>query len=148
MRVVADSGGIIAALNQAEPHHEAFREVFEESVEVIVTPQVITEVHHVLSSYGLAHAAATFLESVEDGFYELFNPAAEDYRTARGLIAQYQGQVRRKRRKPGSLDLADAVNVVAAARFSTNLLVATDQDYRLVRPLTRHPAFVLAPQDW
>jgi predicted nucleic acid-binding protein len=53
----------------------------------------------------------------------------------------------RKGRKPGSLDLADAMNVVIAGSHGTNLLVATDEDYRTVRPLTGHPGFLLVPRD-
>ena len=147
MRILADSGAIIAATNQAEAGHQQFRELLETAVEVTVTPQVITEVHHVLNSYGLVGPADAFLNNVEEGFYALFNPTASDYRVARCLIAQYQGRIRRKRRKSGSLDLADAINVVAAAKVGTNLLAATDQDYRWVKPLTAHPAFVILPQD-
>jgi predicted nucleic acid-binding protein len=55
--------------------------------------------------------------------------------------------MQRKRRKPGSLDLADAMNVVVAAAKGTNLIVATDQDYRRVVPLSGHPAFALLPHD-
>ena len=36
---------------------------------------------------------------------------------------------------------------IAAARVDTPVLLATDQDYRSVTPLSRHPAFVLAPFD-
>lgn len=49
--------------------------------------------------------------------------------------------------KPGSLDLADAMNIVTARRYGTNLLLATDQDYRVTQPLTGHHYFVLLPHD-
>lgn len=53
----------------------------------------------------------------------------------------------RKRRKPRSLDLADAMNIVIASRYRTNILLATDQDYRVTQPLTGHQYFVLLPHD-
>lgn len=53
----------------------------------------------------------------------------------------------RKRRKPGSLDLADAMNVVVAGSLGTNLVVATDQDYRVVEPLSGHGYFTILPAD-
>ncbi|MFT4163948.1 MAG: hypothetical protein QM650_01745 [Microlunatus sp.] len=62
-------------------------------------------------------------------------------------MGRYRGSIQRKRRKPGSFDLTDAMNVVLAAAQGTNLLVATDQDYRAVVPLSGHPAFVLLPYD-
>lgn len=46
------------------------------------------------------------------------------------------------------LDLADAVNVVLAARFQTNVVLTLDhRDLRAVRPLTHHAAFRLLPDD-
>lgn len=147
MRVVADTGGIVAAINSAEPGQAEFLEILESAATVFVTPLVVTEVHHVLTSAGLAAVADDFLADVVDGFYELVNPAPADLAKASELVRRYRGSMQRKRRKPGSLDLADAMNVVVAAAKGTNLIVATDQDYRRVTPLSGHPAFVLLPQD-
>lgn len=147
MRVVADTGGIVAAINTAEPGHVEFLGVLESASAVFVTPLVVTEVHHVLTSAGLAEAADDFLDDVVGGFYDLVNPGVADFDRAGGLVQRYRGSMQRKRRKPGSLDLADAMNVVVAAAKSTNLIVATDQDYRRVVPLSGHHGFALLPQD-
>ncbi|MCL1897392.1 MAG: PIN domain-containing protein [Micrococcales bacterium] len=147
MRLVADTGGIVTALNQAEPDHRLTRAVLEAAALVVVTPLVICEVHHVLTAGGARQAAADFLTDVAEGFYRVVNPSEQDYATARDLVAKYGGGLHRKRQKPGSLDLTDALNVVVAAAVGTNLLVAFDQDYRVVRPLSGHPAFVLLPTD-
>jgi predicted nucleic acid-binding protein len=147
VRVVADTGGIVAAINTAEPEHAAFRAARESAATAFITPLVITEVHHILTAAGLARAAAAFITDVTDGFYELITPTRDDYARAQDLVTRYAGAMRRKRRKPGSLDLADAINVVTAGRLGTNLLVATDEDYRRVTPLSGHPAFVLVPRD-
>lgn len=66
---------------------------------------------------------------------------------AAALIKRYEGRMERKRRKPGSLDLADAMNFVVAERYATNLLLATDQDYRVTTPLSGHHYFVILPDD-
>lgn len=147
MRVIADTGGIVVAINEAEPDHARFREVLESAATVVVTPLVVTEVHHVLTSGGLPLAADDFLDDVASGFYQLVNPSLADLARARELVRQYRGSMQRKRRKPGSLDLADAMNVVVAGNQGTNLIVATDQDYRAVVPLSGHPAFILLPYD-
>ncbi|HMR48601.1 MAG TPA: PIN domain-containing protein [Arachnia sp.] len=147
MRVVADTGGIVAAMNTAEPRHAEFLATLESAATVFVTPMVITEVHHLLTAAGLGSAADDFLGDVEAGFYELVNPTPADLARASELVQRYRGSMQRKRRKPGSLDLADALNVVVAAVKGTNLIVATDQDYRGVSPLSGHPAFVLLPWD-
>ena len=147
MRVVADTGGIVTAINDAEPDHARFRDVLESAATVLITPLVVTEVHHVLTSAGLARAADDFLTDVGSGFYQLINPSLADLARASDLVRLYRGSMHRKRRKPGSLDLADAMNIVVAVAQGTNLLVATDQHYRVVTPLSGHPAFVLLPYD-
>ena len=147
MRLVADTGGIVAAMNTAEPDHGRYRAALESAVLAVITPLVITEVHYMLSTAGAHEAAHDFLQDVAGGFYELAMPAAEDYIGAGDLIKRYAGKINRKRRKPGSLDLADAMNIVIAQRYGTNLLLATDQDYRITRPLSGHHYFALIPAD-
>ncbi|WP_414988319.1 type II toxin-antitoxin system VapC family toxin [Aeromicrobium sp.] len=144
---MADTGGIVAAINAAEPDHADFLETLESAATVLVTPLVVTEVHHILTSAGLATTADDFLSDVAEGFYTLVNPTLADLAQAGRLVQRYRGSMQRKRRKPGSLDLADAMNVVVAAAHGTNMIVATDQDYRRVTPLSGHPAFVLLPDD-
>jgi len=147
VRLIADTGGIVAAMNTAEPDHERCRSTLESASLAIITPLVITEVHYLLSRVGAHGTAHDFLEDVAGGFYEIASPSAEDYAQAGGLIKRYAGKMERKRRKSGSLDLADAMNIVTANRYETNLLLATDQDYRITQPLSGHHYFVLLPYD-
>ena len=134
-------------MNTAEPDHERYRSTLESSSLAVITPLVIAEVHYLLSSGGAHEAASDFLEDVSGGFYDLASPSAEDYAQAATLISRYEGKMERKRRKPGSLDLADAMNIVIASRYGTNILLATDQDYRVTQPLSGHQYFVLLPHD-
>lgn len=59
----------------------------------------------------------------------LWRKHSREARSATALIRCYGGKMERKRRKPGSLYLADAMNIVTANRYGTNILLATDQDY-------------------
>ncbi len=147
MRLVADTGGIVAAMNSAEPDHELYRATLESASLAVISPLVVAEVHYLLSSVGAHAAAHDFLEDLAGGFYELAPIAPEDYAAAGDLIRRYEGRMERKRRKPGSVDLADAVNIVIAKRYATNMILATDQDYRVATPLTGHPYFILVPTD-
>lgn len=147
MRLIADTGGIVAAMNTAEPDHERYRATLESASLAVVTPLAIAEVHYLLSSNGAHEAASDFLDDVSGGFYELAGLSPEDYAQAAVLIKRYEGKMERKRRKPGSLDLTDAMNIVIAARYGTNILLATDQDYRITQPLSGHQYFVLLPHD-
>lgn len=147
MRLVADTGGIVAAMNSAEPDHELYRATLESASLAMVSPLVVAEVHYLLSSVGAHAAARDFLEDLAGGFYELASIVPEDFAVASGLIRRYEGRMERKRRKPGSLDLADALNIVIAERYATNMILATDQDYRVTTPLSGHPYFTLLPAD-
>jgi len=147
VRLVADTGGIVAAMNTAEPDHERYRFTLESASVAIITPLVITEVHYLLSTAGAHGAAQDFLDDVAEGFYDLANPSADDYAQAGDLIKRYAGKMECKRRKSGSLDLADAMNIITAKHYGTNLLLATDQDYRITQPLSGHHYFVLLPHD-
>jgi predicted nucleic acid-binding protein len=145
--VIADTGGIVAAMDPGEPQHDRFRETLESARSAVVTPLVIAEVHYLLSAAGEHLAASDFLDNVTSGFFDVADPRPEDYGTARKLIKKYEGKMERKRRKPGSLDLADAMNVVVAGSLGTHLIVATDQDYRVVQPLSGHDYFAILPVD-
>ena len=147
MRLVADTGGIVAAMNSAEPDHELYRVTLESAAIAVISPLVVAEVHYLLSTIGADRAANDFLEDLAGGFYELAGVAPEDYSAAAALIRRCEGRMERKRRKPGSLDLADAMNIVIANHYSTNVILATDQDYRVTTPLSGHPFFVLLPMD-
>ncbi|MDR1513941.1 MAG: PIN domain-containing protein [Propionibacteriaceae bacterium] len=144
---MADSGGIIAALDLGNPARARFAAVLESATRVYLTTAVVAEVHQILVSRNQAAAAVAFLRDVSAGAFDLVPIERADLGVAADLIVKYGGQMRRKRPKPGSIDLADALNVVAAARVDTNLILALDQDYRVIRPLTAHPAFALIPQD-
>jgi predicted nucleic acid-binding protein len=145
--LIADSGGIVAAMNSAEQDHESYRATLESATMAVISPLVVAEVHYLLSTIGAHEAANDFLEDLAGGFYELATIASEDYTAAAELIKRYEGRMERKRRKPGSLDLADAMNIVLGKRYATNMILATDQDYRVTTPLSGHHYFVLLPRD-
>ncbi|MFQ6199413.1 hypothetical protein [Streptomyces sp. NPDC000405] len=46
------------------------------------------------------------------------------------------------------IGMTDAMNVALAAAYGTDLMFTTDRHFRMVRPLTGHPAFRLLPEDF
>ena len=147
MRLVADTSAIIAAIITTEPRHKECRAVLSEATHAFLTPHVATEVCHLLAAAGYGHVVPAFLDDIVDGFYELVRLDAVDYKTAKELILTYEGTIRRKRLKGGSPDLADAMNVVAAARMETTVIASLNQDYRTIKPLNGLPYFTLIPDD-
>ena len=147
MRLVADTSVIIAAIIVTEPRHDECLKMLTDATHAFLTPHVATEVCYLLSAAGYGHVVPAFLDDIIGGFYEIVHFDATDYGTAKDLILRYDGTLRRKKLKGGSLDLADAMNVVAAAKTETTLLASLDQDYRAVKPLNGHPYFTLLPDD-
>ncbi|MDR1077726.1 MAG: PIN domain-containing protein [Propionibacteriaceae bacterium] len=147
MRIVADTSGVVAAIVTAEPAHEDCRHALEDASEVFISPCVVTETCYLLQAGGHADAVSGFLTNLADGFYTIIPLKAEDCDLMDSLLKSYADQLRRKRPKPGTIDLADAHNVVIAAQTETTLLLTLDQDYRAIRPLTGPPFFTLVPAD-
>jgi len=147
MRIVADTSAIIAAIIRNEPRHEECSALLDQATHAFITPHVTAEVFYLLCAVGHNVAALAFLTDVTDGFYELVNPQPHDYLIARDLAARYGGQLMRKRPKPGLLDLADAMNIVVAARQETTIIASLDQDYRQIEPLGGSKFFTLLPDD-
>ncbi|MDR1237800.1 MAG: PIN domain-containing protein [Propionibacteriaceae bacterium] len=147
MRLVADTSVIVAAIVDNEPRHAQCLAVLESATHAYITPQVVTETCWLLSAAGYRRAAIDFLSDVASGFFELVNPEPSDYVRAGQLIDSYAGTMRRKKPKPGSIDLADAMNVIVAARQETTILATLDQDYRGLKPLVGPAFFTLLPDD-
>lgn len=143
MIVIADTSGLLAALDQTHPDGLAARQVLRDAGTVVVSPVLLSELDHVtrrVLGRGAAHRAVDDIARwarAGRAVMPAVTPAVLDM--AQAVRVQYS-DVR--------LDLADAVNVVFAAQFGTNAVLTLDRrDFRAVRPLTRHSAFRLLPHD-
>lgn len=143
MIVVADTSGLLAALDETHPEGEAARTVLRDAGTLVVSPVLLSELDHVARRV-LGRAAAT--EAIDDirrwvmaGRAVLPEVTAEVLEIAQGVRGRYLDL---------QLDLADAVNVAFAARFRTNAMLTLDRrDFRAIRPLTEHRAFLLLPDE-
>jgi uncharacterized protein len=141
--VVADTSGIIAASDRNADEFAACRTVLQEAGTVVISPLVLTEIDHLAKArFGPAARSAIIDFILEQAAIErILIPATgpEVLQPARAVERQYAGL---------DLDLADAVNVVLAARHATrDLLTLDERDFRAVRPLTSHRWFRLLPHD-
>lgn len=141
--VVADTSGLLAALDEGHPDGAAARQVLDEAGTLIVSPVLLSELDHV-ARHVLGRDAAH--HAVDD--------LARWARAGRVLLPQIThdgltiAQAVRVRYANLRLDLADAVNVVLAADFNTDAVLTLDRrDFRAVTPLTHHPVFRLLPDD-
>lgn len=143
MIVVADTSGIFAALDKAQPEHRAAASVMEQE-HLAISPLVLTELDHLIHrgvGFDAAVSALAALTSrITDGHYRLAELRPADLAAAHEVRVKYQSL---------RLDLADAVGVVLADRYQTDRIFTLDQrDYRAVTPLTPGlSAFRILPAD-
>jgi predicted nucleic acid-binding protein len=141
--VIGDTSGLVAALNTADPEHQAARTGMRQAALTIVSPLVVLEIEHITTrniDRKAAHAVNDWLLGQE--------------RTGRVAIPALSADALRKARKVQNryaalrLDLADAVNVVLAEAYDTETILTLDhRDFRAITPLTGDHAFRLLPDD-
>ncbi len=141
--VVADTSGLIAALDQTHPDGEAARGVLHDAGTLIVSPVLLSELDHVTRralGQEAAHQAINDISRwVELGRAVLPEVTVDILNTARSVRGTYADL---------QLDLADAVNVAFAAKYHTNAILTLDRrDFRTMRPLSMHKAFQVLPDD-
>lgn len=143
MIVVADTSAIYAAFDADQPAHEAAAAVMEQEV-LAISPLVLTELDHLIQrdlGYPAVMEVMDALNArISDGRYRLAELRPADLLAAHEVRAKHDGL---------RLDLADAVGVVLADRYRTNLVFTLDhRDYRAIPPLTNgFSAFHLLPAD-
>lgn len=143
MIVVGDTSGLVAALNASDPEHEAARTAMRQAALTVVPPLVILEIEHITTSNvdrRAAHAVNDWLLGQErTGRVAIPELTAGTLRKARTLQDRYAAL---------RLDLTDAVNIVLAEAFDTEIILTLDRrDFRAVTPLTGDHAFRLLPYD-
>lgn len=143
MIVVADTSGMIAAIDTDSSEHQGARHVVDHASTVLVPPVVLAELDHLVTRrFGRATAAALMDEIVrqaESGRFIIAPLAVDTLSAARVVQARYDDL---------GLDLTDAVITVVARDNYTNAVLTLDhRDFRAIRPLTDDKAFRLLPDD-
>jgi predicted nucleic acid-binding protein len=141
--VVADTSGLLAALDDSHPARDAARVVLQTAGTLVVSPVLLSELDHVarrVLGRRAAHAAIDDIRYWARAGRAVIPPITPDILdTAQAVRLKYADL---------ELDLADAVNVALAAEFRTSAVFTLDRrDFRAARPLTAHEAFVLLPDD-
>jgi predicted nucleic acid-binding protein len=141
--VVGDTSGLVAALNTSDPEHEAARTAMRQAALTVVSPLVILEIEHITTrnvDRKAAHAVNDWLLAEErTGRLGIPEVSADTMRKARTVQNRYAAL---------HLDLTDAVNVVLAEAYDTEVILTLDRrDFRAVTPLTGRHAFRLLPDD-
>jgi uncharacterized protein len=138
--VVADTSALIAFFNESDKHHNAVRDGIAEAGHLVVSPCVLTELDYLVATRQGPPAAGAIIRYVASrvaaGRWEV--PGIGPFLlAAHAVLEDYP-----------VIGLADAMNVVLAREFRTDVVATLDQrHFRVIRPLTSHRAFRLLPAD-
>jgi uncharacterized protein len=137
--IICDTSGLFAAYNAKQAgHRETLAAVNGAGGPLVVSQYVVTELDHLLRTKVGVDAELGMLRDIEAGAYDVTALSEQELGRAIALIEQYADR---------NLGIADAANVVLAARHrTTNLLTLAERDFRVVRPLWGD-AFTLLPAD-
>jgi predicted nucleic acid-binding protein len=137
---IADTSALIAFFNDTDKHHAAIGEGFAQVGHLVISPCVLTELDYLIATrQGPAPAKAVlgFIAGrVAAGRWQI--PDIGPFLLAAHAVLDVYPAV----------GLADAMNVVLAREFRTDVIATLDRrHFRMIRPLTPHHAFRLLPDD-
>ncbi|MEV0006900.1 PIN domain-containing protein [Streptomyces sp. NPDC051840] len=141
--VIADTSGLLAALDSNHPEHQASNEAIMTAGLLVMSPLLLAEIDHVATRELGREAALSAVDDIRTwmrrGRIAVPEITEDHLGVAQFVRARYRGL---------DLDLADAVNVALAADYDTDAILTLDRrDFRAVRPLGRHKAFRVLPDD-
>ena len=127
--MIVDTSALLAYFDASEPDHGAVAKVLEGADEpLVVSPFVIAELDYLVGTrLGVGVELAVLAELV-GGAWDLPAIDAEALRDASMVVERYADQ---------RIGIADASNVVLAARYQTQTIVTLDhRHFDVLRPLT------------
>ncbi len=143
--VIADTNALYRLLDPHLAGHEEHKKALGIIRHLVISPLVLGELDYLISTRAGALKAITALRFIERYVATRRFEVAEiapHMGTALAVLEGYrdadQGQ---------GVDLGDAMNVALAAAYRTDSIFTTDRHFRLMIPLTGHPAFQLLPED-
>jgi predicted nucleic acid-binding protein len=127
--LIVDTSALLAYVDASEPDHEAVTAHLETATGLlVVSPYVVAELDHLVATRHGVDAELAVLEQLGAGAWELADFSTEDLTRARSVIATYRDQ---------TIGVADASNVVLAARYGTRSIATLDhRHFEVLRPLS------------
>lgn len=116
--ILADTSGLLAYYNRAEPGHDAVRGVVERTPgPLVVSPYVVAELDHLVMTRMGVDAELAVLDELSGGAYELASISAAELARARDVVARFRDQ---------GIGVTDASLVVLARRYRTRAVLTLD----------------------
>lgn len=126
--MIVDTSALLAFFDRDEPDHHAVSDVVAELAEpLVVSPYVVAELDYLVATRLGVAAELAVLDELAGGAWDLASIDADDLAEARTVVDRYADQ---------RVGLADASNVVLAARYRTRTIVTLDRrHFDVLRPL-------------
>ena len=134
-RVIADTSGIIAILDKDDNDHLSVVEIIRK-YRILIPSTILPEVDYLATKYLGERASRTFLEDLQEGYFEYIAITLEDITNATKIMAQY---------KAFPLGLVDASLVVLAERYGINKILTLDRRHFNTIKTQNFPYFELLP---
>jgi uncharacterized protein len=126
--IVADTSGLLALFNRAEPEHAEVRDLVSRLDEpMVVSPYVVAEIDYLVTTRVGVQAELEILAELSSGAYVLPAIGPEDVARMVDLLGKYRDH---------EVGVADASIVLLAARFGTRSLLTLDhRHFGMLRPI-------------
>lgn len=136
--IIADTSGLIALFNDAEPSHPAVAAALAATPDrLVVSPYVVAELDYLLATRVGVDAEVAVINELAGGAYVHPRFGDDDIVAAAEVIADYRDL---------AIGITDASIVVLAARYETRKLLTLDhRHFGAIRPLSGR-AFKLIPE--
>jgi len=127
--IIADTSGLLAFFNTAEPAHDVVATAVESlSSEFVVPPFVLAELDYLIATRHGVDAELAVLGELASGAWLLPEIGADDLRQVVEVVGRYRDQ---------GIGAADASIVVLAERFRTKQVLTLDRrHFTVLRPLS------------
>ncbi len=135
--MIADTSGLLAYYNAAEPAHERVKAAVESATEpLVVSPFVVAELDYLLSTRVGVAAEVAVLKELGSGAYELPALTSADIATCAQIVERYSDQ---------EIGVTDASLVLLANRFDTRTILTLDRRHFGVLKSLQGKRFVVVP---
>lgn len=135
-RVLADSGFVIAFVNDSDQRHSEVRPIYFQYPQILLPRLALVEVVYLVTRDAGIHKAITLLKSLPKSRFELVDSIDRDIERAADIMQQYADS---------KVDFVDASIIAIAEQLSIQTILTIDQrDFRLFRPV-HCQSFMLRP---
>lgn len=126
--MIVDTSALLAYFDADEPDHHAVAAILAETDEpLVVSPYVVAELDYLVASRLGVAAELAVLAELSGGAWDLAAIDIDGLEDARAVVERYADQ---------RIGIADASNVVLAARYQTQTILTLDRrHFDVLRPL-------------